>query len=101
MILQKFTHKINRFALLLALFSACFGILLLIAYLVFRSDSLIEIGIFHLYPTVIIHLLMLLIVIINGINNRKDYKEHLITIGLMLLNIPLAFACFLIVVETV
>lgn len=100
MTLPKFTHKINRFALKLAAFSACFGILLVILHLIFKSNDIIEIGMFHLYPTVIIHLIVLLLVIISAFNNSKDYKEHLGTIVLILLNIPLAFVCFLIVVET-
>lgn len=87
-------YPLNRFALKLALFSLCFGILQVIIYAIYPNDISIEIGVLHLYPTVAIHSIVLLIVIISGIKNYKDIGEHFLVILAMLANIPIAMGCF-------
>lgn len=91
-------YLINRFAIQLMLFSLCFGILQVIVYAIYPNDTSISIGIYHLYPTIIIHTIVLLMVLINGIKNYKDIGEHLLVILTMLANIPIAFGCFYAVV---
>lgn len=92
--IKKIKYPINRFALKLALFSLCFGILQLIIYSVYPNDISIDMGMIHLFPTVIIHTIVLCIVIINSIINYKDLPEHFVVILAMLANIPIAFGCF-------
>lgn len=96
--IQKFNYPINRFALKLALFSLFFGILQVIVYAMYPNDTSINIGIIHLYPTVAIHTIVLLMVLVNGIKNRKDMGEHFLVILAMLFNIPLAIGCFYVVI---
>ncbi len=92
--MKKITYPINRFALKLMLFSLCFGILQVIAYAIYPNETSISIGILHLYPTIAVHTIVLLIVLINGIKNRKDSGEHILVILTMLANIPIAIGCF-------
>ena len=87
-------YPINKFALRLMLFSMCFGILQVIVYAIYPNDTSIHIGMMHLYPTIAIHTIVLLIVLINGIKNHKDIEEHFLVILTMLANIPIAFGCF-------
>lgn len=91
--LQTFKHRINRVALRAAAFSACFGVFLVLLVPITASKTLLPLGFYHLIPTIFIHLVLLLWVMINAILNRKDMTEHFITLFLMLLNIPLAAAC--------
>lgn len=93
MSLQTFKHRINRVALRAAAFSACFGIFLVLLVVITASRSLLPLGFYHLIPTVFIHLGLLLGVIINAILHREDMAEHVTTLFLMLLNIPLAIIC--------
>jgi len=90
-------YKINKVALVLTAFSTCFGVLITILYLITKKIDIAILGFYHLFPTVIIHIILLLAVIINTMIHYEDRKEHFTIIILMLLNIPLAFGCFWIV----
>ena len=90
-------YPVNRFALRLMLFSLCFGLLQVIIYAIYPNETSLFIGLFHLYPTVIIHSIVLLIVLVNGIKHYKDMAEHFLVIITMLANIPIAFGCFYLV----
>ena len=92
-------HAINRFALRLAAFSACFGILFVIVYMVTKDIEVAMVGYLHLIPTVIIHLIVLLCVLFSAVTHRNELPEHFLTLVIMLLNIPLAFACGAIVLN--
>ena len=90
-------YPINRFALRLMLFSLCFGLLQVIMYAIYPNETSLFVGLFHLYPTVIVHSIVLLVVLVNGIQHYKDMAEHFLVIITMLANIPIAFGCFYLV----
>lgn len=92
--MKNIKYPLNRFALKLMLFSLCFGILQVIVYAIYPNGFSIQLGILHLYPTVILHSIVLLSVLISGIKNYKDLTEHFMVILAMLSNIPIAFGCF-------
>lgn len=89
----KLKYRINRIALRAAIFSACLGLLLVVLFVLFRPKVLLIVGYFHLLPTVLIHVIILITVLVNTLKNPKELTEHFLTIFLMLLNIPLAIAC--------
>ena len=91
-------YQINTIAQYAARFSLLFGLLQVAIFAVYPNEVSIEFGIAHLYPSIAIHLVLLLLVLINGIKNGIGTKEHLSTIGWLLLNIPMAYLCFIIVV---
>jgi len=97
--MRNIKYPINRFAFQLMLFSLCFGILQVIIYAIYPNGLSLQIGIFHLYPTVAIHNIVLLMVIVNAIKNYKNIREHFLVILAMLSNIPIAFGCFVLVVD--
>ncbi len=90
-------HSITRFGKNAALFSLIFGISLALLFLITKADGLLIFGFFHLIPTVIIHGITLLIITGNLIRHPDDYKEHLLVIFMMLLNIPIAIGCAVVV----
>ncbi len=92
--IKKINYPINRFALKLALFSLCLGILQVIIYAIYPNETSLFIGLFHLYPTIAIHTIVLLMVLVNGIKNYRDMAEHFLVIVVMLANIPIAIGCF-------
>jgi len=96
--MKSIKYPINRFALWLMLFSLCFGLLQVIIYAISPNETSLVFGFLHLYPTVIIHAIVLLIVLINGIKNHKDMGEHFLVMITMLANIPIAYGCFYIVI---
>ncbi|AWH74194.1 hypothetical protein DCS32_08470 [Dokdonia sp. Dokd-P16] len=93
-------HAINRFALKLAAFSACLGILFVIVFFVTGSTQIAIIGIYHLIPTLPVHLIVLVCVLFSAVTHRNELPEHFLTLIIMLLNIPLAFACGAIVLNS-
>lgn len=97
--MKSLKHPINRFALKLALFSSVLGLLQTLIYAVYPNDNSLVIGFLHLYPTIAIHVIVLLMVIINAIIKKSALKEIFLTITIMLLNIPLAYACAYLVLE--
>ncbi len=92
-------HAINRFAIKLAAFSACLGILFVIVYMITKDIEVAMVGYLHLIPTVIVHLVVFIWVFFNAAIHRNELPEHFLTLVIMLLNIPLAFACGAIVLN--
>jgi hypothetical protein len=81
-----------------ARFSLLFGLLQVAIFAIYPNDISIEFGIAHLYPSIVIHLVLLLLVLINSLRHGLAKRENLITIGWILLNIPMAYLCFILVV---
>lgn len=96
--MKNLKHRINKIGIYAALFSLTFGFLQVLIFAIYPNETSITIGIAHLYPSVIIHLVLLGMVIIHAFQHRYDYKEHLKAIGLILLNIPMAYLCFVLVI---
>jgi len=94
-------YPLNKFAVKLAAFSACLGILFVLLFLITRSDFIAVVGFYHLIPTVIVHLAFLICIVFNAITHPKDLTEHFLTLFIMLLNIPLAIACAYIVLDII
>ena len=86
---NRFTHQINYGAVLLAFGSFLVGTLLLLSYKVTGADSLLNIGWNYTWLATIINTLMLILLTINGIRYYKDYKENLLTILILITNIPI------------
>ena len=85
----KFKHRINRIAVYLAIISFGIGTLLL-SFKISHYSGLIQMGFTYVIYAFAINSVMLLLIVIHTIRYIKDLKEHLITIGIMLLNIPIA-----------
>lgn len=86
--LSFFTHNINRFAVALAIVSFGVGTLLFAAYKIMKQDALLTSGFIFVVLAVFINAITLLIVLSNALLHFKDFKEHSISIILLLMNIP-------------
>jgi len=86
---NKFKYPINYVAVLTAFISFVLGTFCL---LLFKSSSdfgFVAIGYFYTLFAALVNSVILLLVIINTIRKFKDYSEHLKTIFVLILNIPI------------
>lgn len=86
---MKITCKVNRRALIIALVSFILGSTLFVSYLLLGSFKLIYFGFIHTMIATVINGIALVEIIGNAIINRHHFKENLITITLVLLNVPI------------
>ena len=86
---RKFEHYINFLAVLVAITSFIIGTICLLLFKTSNDTGLIGIGYCYTLFAALVNSIMLLLVIINGITHIKDYKEHLKTTLIVLINIPI------------
>ena len=86
---HKFKHNINYIALWIAIISFIIGTILLVSFKITDDFSFAIIGYYYIILAVFINALMVLLLLIHSVFHHKQYKEHLITIGFVLLNIPI------------
>lgn len=92
--------KVNQFGIINSMISFVLGSLILLAYLISQVDVLISAGMYYLLIAFYWNLAVITMILIAMLY-RKTRKESLSTIGLMLINIPIAFIYFLIVIQFV
>ncbi|MGJ8683960.1 MAG: hypothetical protein ACSHWW_05015 [Nonlabens sp.] len=90
---------INRFAHWNALGSFLVGTMLLLVFIITQENNLVEMGMGYLMVAFVWNCLVLILVIIAAIGQKTSLVETFKTIGILLLNIPIAFSYFLIVLE--
>lgn len=88
--IKYFTYRLNRNAIRLALFCFMFGSFILLIHLTEVSESTLGIGILFTGLAIILNSIMLLILVIHSLLNYKDFEEHISTLIILLLNIPIA-----------
>ncbi len=93
-----FSYTITKIGWYAALFSLCFGILQVLIYYIYPNEVSLQFGLAHLAPSIVIHLILLLAVIIHALSIRKATIEHLHSISFILFNIPVACGCFILVI---
>lgn len=79
----------------------CFiiGSIILIIYLLTLNDDVITVGIYYVAVAFGWNVIVLFYVILSALRNKTSVKQTLLTIAIMLLNIPIAFLYFIIVLE--
>jgi len=87
----KFKHSINLIALYTASVSFTLGTLILLAHKTKLFGYLYDLGLYYVGAATITNLIILLLLIGNSILNHKDYKENIISICILLINIPITF----------
>ncbi|EAS19371.1 hypothetical protein BBFL7_00838 [Flavobacteria bacterium BBFL7] len=96
--LQELT-PINRFAHWNALASFSLGTLSLLSYLIFKQSDLIEIGIVYTIVAVVWNSIVLVMILFAALGQKTSFKETTSTIGILLINLPIAFLYFIIIIE--
>jgi hypothetical protein len=94
-----FTHSINRFAVKAAILTAGLGVLQAILFRLFKGETLLTFTAIFLFISFSMHTIILITVLVNGIRHYKQLQEHILTLGILLLNIPLAALCMYLVFE--
>lgn len=79
---------------LTAICSFLIGTFLFLTYLITNNSGFLPIGFYYLIIIIPLNLTVLLVVIASVLFRRDKYREYLKTIGLMLLNIPIAWLYF-------
>jgi hypothetical protein len=87
----------NKIGLFTALISFLIGTILLIIFYLTNSYSMTLFGMIFIAIAGIINLVVLVKVLINLINEKENRKKHILTSGIMILNIPIAVFYFFIV----
>lgn len=95
----KFTHKINRFAVKAAAFTASFGIFQALLIAVSNNELLMIFAFVYILLALIIYVLIFLSVLVHCIKYYKQLQEHLISLFILLLSIPLAWLCAFLILE--
>ena len=85
--------KIYKLSLKATIFSAVFGSLITLLYQVTKHESLLVIGFLYLIPTIIIHFILCISVLLTLLFRSEHRTFGLQTLFLMLMNIPLAKLC--------
>lgn len=86
---NRFKHSINYIAVLTAFVSFVLGTLCLLLFKSSSNSGFFAIGYFYTLCAALVNTFILLLVLINGIRKFKDYAEHLKTVFVVLLNIPI------------
>ncbi|TPN81725.1 hypothetical protein [Aquimarina algicola] len=94
---MKITNSINKYALFIAALSFILGTILLIAYLVSQSNSLISVGLIYVTIALALNTISFISVFANTLIHLKHYKENLVTLVLIILNIPITLGYITIV----
>ncbi|NND78236.1 MAG: hypothetical protein HKN39_08645 [Flavobacteriales bacterium] len=89
--------SLDKLGLYISIISSVVGSLLLVSFLVSKEQELIRIGIIYLAIAFFTNLIFFLILVIVFIAERGKTMSHPKTAGVMLLNIPIAFGYFMIV----
>lgn len=84
------THPINYIAVWVAIISFTIGTMLLLSFKVTGAFMLALIGYYYVILAGILNSFMVFLLLINAVVHLKDFKENLITIAIILLNIPIA-----------
>ncbi|MFK7812524.1 MAG: hypothetical protein AB8B59_08520 [Maribacter sp.] len=87
---NKFKYPINYIAVCIAAISFLIGSILLLFFKITDDFMLAVIGYYYVILAAVFNGFIVFLLLINSMLHLKDFKEHLISIGLVLLNIPIA-----------
>ena len=88
---NRFKHSVNYIAVIMAITSFVLGTLCLLLFKSSSNTGFFALGYFYTLLAAAANSLMLLLVLVNTALKFKDYSEHLKTIFLVVLNIPIVF----------
>ncbi|WP_394747074.1 hypothetical protein [Spongiimicrobium salis] len=95
--LSFFTYPINRFGVRLAAISFSLGSIIVILHLMTKAEITVVIGFVYVILALGLNSFTFLFILLHGLFNFKDIKEHGITLIVMLLNLPIAYSYLLLV----
>lgn len=84
-------HRFNRIAVRITGCSFVLGTLLMLIALMAQNDIIITIGIVFLALYVPMTIVLLVVLLVTAITNFRDIHEHVMTLIIILTNVPIAF----------
>ncbi len=97
---MKIKQTLNKKALALAITSFLLGTLILLLFLVSKSEAFLIGGAFFVIIAVVLNAITLIQLFANSIINYQYYRENLITMLLFIVNIPIAIGYLLVAMNT-
>jgi len=97
---MKIKQTVNKKALILAIISFLLGTLILLLYLVSKSEAFLVGGVFYVIIAVTLNTITLIQLLANSIINYQYYRENLITMLLFITNIPIAIGYSSVAINT-
>lgn len=85
-----FTYRLNRIAIRLAFGCFILGTFILLLHLAAIIESSAGIGLAFIILAIISNLILFIMVSVHSIINSKNFEEHISTLIILLLNIPIA-----------
>ncbi len=85
------TIEVSRF---LAIFSFTLGTLLFMFFLLLKEPILMFIGLFYVPIAIIVNLILVASIIFKKLKKYIEKKEAMISVGILLLNIPIIYLYF-------
>ena len=85
----KFTHSINYLAVLTAIISFILGTVLLLLFKTTGDSYFVRIGYLYTILATFTNTILLLLIVINSIRYYKDCTEHISTMLIVIVNIPI------------
>jgi hypothetical protein len=86
-----FKYRMNYIAIMVAVVSFILGTSCLLLFKTSGDSGIVGIGYCYTLLAALTNSVILLLVIFNGIRHYKDFREHLLTIVVVLANIPITF----------
>lgn len=84
-----FTYRLNRIAVRIALASFSMGTLLFLIQLANLNPSIDILGFSFILAAIFVNAIILIALVVHGLIHHKDFEEHISTITIVLLNIPI------------
>ncbi|MEK6154599.1 hypothetical protein WIW50_15120 [Flavobacteriaceae bacterium 3-367] len=97
--MKYFKHRMDRVAVHMALWSFVGGSGLLFAYLVLPNEFLLVLGMIYVGIALLVNAIMFVSTLLHALVHYRDLQQHLLALLLLLLNLPIAYLYFLIVVN--
>ncbi|MBB6238196.1 hypothetical protein HDC90_002825 [Pedobacter sp. AK013] len=82
-----------------AVYSFAFGTTILLIFLLSKYTPLVAVGLYYVLAASVINVLILLTLLIQFLYYKEHRKKILVTITIMLLNIPISLLYFFIVIN--
>ena len=92
--LSIFNYPINRFGVRLAVISFSIGTLLFLLHFVIDAEIIAVIGLVYVVLALGINSFTFLFLLLHSLFTFKDIKEHSMAMLIMLMNLPIAYAYF-------
>ncbi len=86
---KKFKYHINYTAIRVAIASFILGTICLVLFKTSGNTGFVGIGYCYTLFAALVNSIMLLLILVHAIRHFKDINEHLKTIGIILINIPI------------